>query len=116
MCVATPTVYKPKMASNASSRAIRLSEGEALDKRTMDRKAESESDRTRANAVVPGNQILNPTKIANASHNVLNPESPTEAWNRRRSEAGKKVADHEMGAKFSKRIPAKPQGEASVAI
>ena len=76
MCVATPTVYRPRTESRAISLAMRASAGELLASLTMLRSADKLSDLILANTCVPGSQILMATKIAKASHVVLCLQSP----------------------------------------
>ena len=60
----------------------------------MLRRADSESDRTLANTVVPGSHSLMATSKAKASQVVLWTESPVLAWKRRRSHAARGEAHH----------------------
>ena len=92
-----PTLYKPKVASNAISRAMRLSDGEALCSLTMLRSADRESDRTLARTFVPGSHSRIATKIAKASQSVLKLESPMVARKRLSSAVGRGVAYQAMG-------------------
>jgi len=58
MCVATPTVYRPRTESSAISLAIRPSAGELLASLTMLRSADRLSDLILAKTRVPGNRSL----------------------------------------------------------
>ena len=115
MCVATPTVYKPRTESNAISLAISPNSGELLASLTMLRSADRLSDLILAKTCVPGSQILIATRIARASHVVLclqSPFFPNLRWSAQ--EIG--VANHAMGLLSRNSTPAKPHGHASVAM
>ena len=107
--------YNPNTESSASSLATMLRCGELLENLTMARNAPNESERTLANALVLGSQILNATKRASASQRVVNPDSPRLARNRRRSSELSSHANHSVGRFAWNLTPANPHGHASVA-
>ena len=120
MCTATPIVYNPRTRSRASSLAMRLSPGAVLDIFAMLRRAYKESDRTLASTaagvVFVPNHILHATRIARASHVVLNAESPLVALKRRRSASDNGQANQAEGLPAANRTPPMPHGHASVAM
>ena len=115
MCVATPTVYRPRTESSAISLAIRPNAGELLASLTMLRSADRLSDLILAKTRVPGNQSLMATRMARASHVVLCLESPFFP-NLRWSALERGVANQAIGQLSLKSTPAKPHGHASVAM
>ena len=93
-----------------------LRAGDGLDSLTMLRRADEESDLTRASKLVPGGQILTATESANASHVVLWAGAPSLALNRNKSAVLRTVANQAPLKKLINLTPAKPQGQASVAM
>ena len=115
MCVATPTVYRPRTKSNAISLAIRPSARELLASLAMLRSADKLSDLILAKTRVPGNQSLMATRIARASQVVLCLESPFFP-NLRWSAQERGVANQAIGRLSLKSTAAKHYGQASVAM